>query len=182
MPSTGKLALFLSRLSCGPLGPIGSTEYGFRRFGVFTDYAMPAAEFARALEGGCDSDRKTRRVDRSDLPADAFYSASAVPSRTQRAAPFVTLTTGRRSPAADPTVMLTSSCAVSPDAVRGRTRSSIGASHAFGVPEDADHLPRYRDRGIARIAVMLPSAGSDALRPTLDRWAEVIRRVRVERS
>jgi len=177
MPSTGKLALFLSRLSCGPLGPIGSTEYGFRRFGVFTDYAMPAAEFARALKG--DSDGKTRSI-RS--PADAFYSASAVPSRTQRAAPFVTLTTGRRSPAADPTVMLTSSCAVSPDAVRGRTRSSIGASHAFGVPEDADHLPRYRDRGIARIVVMLPSAESDALRPTLDRWAEVIRRVRVERS
>jgi len=113
------------------------------------------------------SDGKTRS---SRSPADAFYSASAVPSRTQRAAPFVTLTTGRRSPAADPTVMLTSSCAVSPDAVRGRTRSSIGASHAFGVPEDADHLPRYRDRGIARIAVMLPSAGSDALRPTLDRW------------
>jgi hypothetical protein len=47
----------------------------------------------------------------------------------------------------------------------------------FGVPEDADRLARYRDKAIARVVVMLPSANSDTILPTLDRWAELIRRV-----
>jgi probable F420-dependent oxidoreductase len=47
----------------------------------------------------------------------------------------------------------------------------------FGVPEDADRLARYRDKAIARVVVMLPSAKSDTILPTLDRWAELIRRV-----
>jgi probable F420-dependent oxidoreductase len=47
----------------------------------------------------------------------------------------------------------------------------------FGATEDADRLARYRDNGIARVVVMLPSANSDTILPTLDRWAELIRRV-----
>ena len=47
----------------------------------------------------------------------------------------------------------------------------------FGPTEDADRLARYRDNGIARVVVMLPSAKSDTILPTLDRWAELIRRV-----
>ena len=44
-------------------------------------------------------------------------------------------------------------------------------------PQDADRLARYRDKGIARVVVMLPSGESDAILPMLDRWAELIRRV-----
>src|SRR4051794_35363428 len=47
----------------------------------------------------------------------------------------------------------------------------------FGATEDADRLARYRDKGIARVVVMLPSGNTDAILPTLDRWAELIRRV-----
>jgi hypothetical protein len=38
-------------------------------------------------------------------------------------------------------------------------------------------LASYRDTGTARVVVMLPSAKSDTILPTLDRWAELIRRV-----
>jgi probable F420-dependent oxidoreductase len=48
----------------------------------------------------------------------------------------------------------------------------------FGAPEDADRLARYRDLGIARMVLMLPSGGSDRILPILDRWAELIRRTR----
>jgi probable F420-dependent oxidoreductase len=58
----------------------------------------------------------------------------------------------------------------------GRDPQSVPVT-LFGVPEDADRLTRYRDEGIARVVVMLPSAKSDAMLPTLDRWAEMIRRV-----
>jgi probable F420-dependent oxidoreductase len=47
----------------------------------------------------------------------------------------------------------------------------------FGAAEDADRLARYRDQGIARAVVMLPSAGSDTVLPILDRWALLIRRL-----
>jgi probable F420-dependent oxidoreductase len=47
----------------------------------------------------------------------------------------------------------------------------------FGAGEDADRLARYRDQGIARTLVMLPSAGSDTVLPILDRWAGLIRRL-----
>jgi len=89
---------------------------------------------ARALEGGCDSYRKTRRVDRSDLPAGRFYSTSAAPSGPQRAALFVRVTVGRRSPAADSTVMSTNSCRAftkccpKPDAILDRCQSAFSAS------------------------------------------------------
>jgi probable F420-dependent oxidoreductase len=58
----------------------------------------------------------------------------------------------------------------------GRDPQSVPVT-LFGAPEDADRLARYRDNGIARVVVMLPSAKSDAILPTLDRWAELIRRV-----
>ena len=48
----------------------------------------------------------------------------------------------------------------------------------FGVTPDFDQLARYRDQGIARVVVMLPSVGSSEMLPMLDRWAELIHRVR----
>jgi alkanesulfonate monooxygenase SsuD/methylene tetrahydromethanopterin reductase-like flavin-dependent oxidoreductase (luciferase family) len=47
----------------------------------------------------------------------------------------------------------------------------------FGATEDADRLAPYRDKGNARVVVLLPSAKSDIILPTLDHWAESIRRV-----
>jgi hypothetical protein len=38
-------------------------------------------------------------------------------------------------------------------------------------------LARSHGNGIARVVVMLPSAKSGAMLPTLDRWAEPIRTV-----
>jgi len=58
----------------------------------------------------------------------------------------------------------------------GRDPQSVPVT-LFGATEDADRLARYRDNGIARVVVMLPSAKSDTILPTLDRWAELIRRV-----
>jgi probable F420-dependent oxidoreductase len=46
----------------------------------------------------------------------------------------------------------------------------------FGAPEDLDRLKRYRDLGIARTVVSLPSAKAEEVLPALDRWAELIRR------
>ena len=46
----------------------------------------------------------------------------------------------------------------------------------FGVPEDLGRLEVYRDRGIARAVVSLPSAKSAEILPVLDRWAELIHR------
>jgi probable F420-dependent oxidoreductase len=47
----------------------------------------------------------------------------------------------------------------------------------FGVPEDLDRLKLYRDRGIARVVVSLPSAAASQILPALDRWAELMHRV-----
>jgi probable F420-dependent oxidoreductase len=58
----------------------------------------------------------------------------------------------------------------------GRDPQSVPVT-LFGAPEDADRLARYRDKGIARVVVMLPSGKSDTILPILDRWAEVIPRV-----
>ncbi|HEV2099411.1 MAG TPA: LLM class F420-dependent oxidoreductase [Stellaceae bacterium] len=44
----------------------------------------------------------------------------------------------------------------------------------FGAPEDLDRLKRYRDQGIDRAVVTLPSAKADEILPVLDRWAELI--------
>ncbi len=48
----------------------------------------------------------------------------------------------------------------------------------FGASEDADRLARYRDLGIARMVVMLPSGNRDQILPILDRWAALIPRAR----
>jgi probable F420-dependent oxidoreductase len=58
----------------------------------------------------------------------------------------------------------------------GRDPQSVPVT-LFGATEDADRLARHRDNGIARVVVMLPSGKSDTILPTLDRWAELIRRV-----
>ena len=45
----------------------------------------------------------------------------------------------------------------------------------FGAPDDPDRLKRYRDQGIARAVVTLPSAKGDQILSVLDRWAGLIR-------
>jgi probable F420-dependent oxidoreductase len=57
----------------------------------------------------------------------------------------------------------------------GRDPQSLPVT-LFGAAEDADRLARYRDLRIARVVVMLPSEAGDKILPTLDRWAELIRR------
>ena len=57
----------------------------------------------------------------------------------------------------------------------GRDPQSVPVT-LFGATEDADRLAYYRDQGIARVVVMLPSAKGDEILPILDRWAELIRR------
>jgi probable F420-dependent oxidoreductase len=47
----------------------------------------------------------------------------------------------------------------------------------WGVPEDADRLQRYRDQGVARVVVSLPSEPAAKTLPKLDRWAELIRQI-----
>jgi len=56
----------------------------------------------------------------------------------------------------------------------GRDPASISVT-IWGVPENADRLKRYRDQGISRVVVSLPSANRDETLPVLDRWAELIR-------
>ena len=58
----------------------------------------------------------------------------------------------------------------------GRSLDEVPVT-VFGVPEDQDRLKLYRDRGIARVVVSLPSAKADEIIPILDRWAELIRGV-----
>ncbi|HEY4472566.1 MAG TPA: LLM class F420-dependent oxidoreductase [Stellaceae bacterium] len=47
----------------------------------------------------------------------------------------------------------------------------------WGVPEDADRLRRYRDQGVARVVVSLPSEPAAKTLSRLDRWAELIRHI-----
>jgi probable F420-dependent oxidoreductase len=56
----------------------------------------------------------------------------------------------------------------------GRDPAAIPVT-IFGAPENADRLKRYRDQGIARAVVSLPSATGDEILPVLDRWAGLIR-------
>ncbi len=58
----------------------------------------------------------------------------------------------------------------------GRDPASVPVT-IFGAPEDPDRLKRYRDQGIARVVVTLPSAPADEILPALDRWAGLIRQV-----
>jgi len=56
----------------------------------------------------------------------------------------------------------------------GRDLATIPVS-IFGAPENLDRLKRFRDQGIARAVVTLPSAKGDEILPVLDRWAVLIR-------
>ncbi len=47
----------------------------------------------------------------------------------------------------------------------------------FRVVEELDKLRHYRDIGIARVVITLPSAGAREVMPILDRWAEKIRQM-----
>ena len=57
----------------------------------------------------------------------------------------------------------------------GRDPASLPVS-VFGAPDNLDRLVHYRDQGVARAIVALPSAKSGEIIPVLDRWAELIRR------
>jgi len=57
----------------------------------------------------------------------------------------------------------------------GRDPQSLSIT-LFNPAEDADQLARYRDKGVARVVVMLLSEPSDKILPILDRWAPLIRR------
>jgi probable F420-dependent oxidoreductase len=59
----------------------------------------------------------------------------------------------------------------------GRDPQSVPVT-LFGATEDAERLVRYRDLGIARVVVMLPSVETDQMLPMLDRWAALIERTR----
>ena len=56
----------------------------------------------------------------------------------------------------------------------GRDLESCPVS-VFGAAADGDLLKRYRDLGIARVAVSLPAAKEDVVLPMLDQWATLMR-------
>jgi probable F420-dependent oxidoreductase len=57
----------------------------------------------------------------------------------------------------------------------GRDPATIPVT-IFGARDDLDRVRRFRDQGIARVVISLPSAKSDEILPVLDRWAELIRK------
>jgi probable F420-dependent oxidoreductase len=59
----------------------------------------------------------------------------------------------------------------------GRDPQSVPVT-MFAVPENLETLQRYRDLGIVRAIVYLPSEKDDKILPVLDRWAALIRRFR----
>ena len=56
----------------------------------------------------------------------------------------------------------------------GRDAESCPVS-VFGAAADGDLLKRYRDLGVARVAVSLPAAKEDVVLPILDQWATLMR-------
>jgi probable F420-dependent oxidoreductase len=56
----------------------------------------------------------------------------------------------------------------------GRAPESVPVT-VFGAGEDPDRLRQYRERGVARVVVSLPSASGDKVLPILDRWAALFR-------
>ena len=58
----------------------------------------------------------------------------------------------------------------------GRNITSLPVT-MFRVIEALDRLRHYRDIGIARAVITLPSANSNQVIPILDRWAEKIRHI-----
>ena len=67
--------------------------------------------------------------------------------------------------------------AVPSDGAGGRARSASLPITMFRVVEELDRLRHYRDIGIARVVITLPSAGANEVVPILDRWAEKIRQM-----
>ncbi|MBV9199131.1 MAG: LLM class F420-dependent oxidoreductase, partial [Alphaproteobacteria bacterium] len=57
----------------------------------------------------------------------------------------------------------------------GRDPASISVT-IWGVPEDLDRIKRYREQGIDRVVVSLPSEDRNKILPALDRWADLIRK------
>jgi probable F420-dependent oxidoreductase len=47
----------------------------------------------------------------------------------------------------------------------------------WGIGEDPERMRRYREQGVARVVVSLPSEPAAKILPTLDRWAELIRKI-----
>ncbi|HLY90734.1 MAG TPA: LLM class F420-dependent oxidoreductase [Acetobacteraceae bacterium] len=58
----------------------------------------------------------------------------------------------------------------------GRDITSLPVT-MFRVVEELEKLRHYRDIGIARVVITLPSSGAGDVLPILDRWAEKIRRM-----
>lgn len=58
----------------------------------------------------------------------------------------------------------------------GRDPASLPIS-MFSAKDDLDTLKRFRDLGVARVTVALPSAKAADVLPLLDRWAELRRQV-----
>jgi probable F420-dependent oxidoreductase len=58
----------------------------------------------------------------------------------------------------------------------GRDPASLPVT-MFRVVEELDKLRHYRDIGIARVVITVPSAGAEEVMPILDRWAEKIRQI-----
>ena len=56
----------------------------------------------------------------------------------------------------------------------GREPDAIPVT-VFGAPAEPDRVKRYRDAGVARICVSLPSEKDDTILPLLDRWAAMMR-------
>ena len=59
----------------------------------------------------------------------------------------------------------------------GRDVASVPVT-MFRVVEELDRLKHYRDIGIARVVITLPSAGAQEVVPIIDKWAERIRQMR----
>jgi probable F420-dependent oxidoreductase len=58
----------------------------------------------------------------------------------------------------------------------GRNPAEVPVT-VWGAAENADRLQRYRDQGVARVVVSLPSEPAAKTLPRLDRWAELIRHI-----
>jgi len=58
----------------------------------------------------------------------------------------------------------------------GRDPATIPVT-IFGARDDLDRIKRYRDQGIDRVVVTLPSAAAVEILPMLDRWAGLIRQI-----
>ncbi len=58
----------------------------------------------------------------------------------------------------------------------GRDPASIELT-AWGAPEDADAVKRFRDLGISRVVTTFRPEGADQVMPVMDRWVKVMRAV-----